>query len=292
MKRALDNVNRRMAQLARSGQRRSAFYTNLFSRQQQLAEMAALSSSQANVVQQADQVTQVQPKPSRNGILGLVLGTVSPTGRSSTRKVFAPAPVLGAQGLKSTRVGGTAMRGFWKREDKLERELRAQRPEPRAEFMQSIESRVNGKAYRRPTGSLRLGLAAALTVGMLVALASFGGLSYAATGVSHAVQAATHIVAPAHQAAPTVKSAPLSSAQAQYLVAMCFHRHTIYVDSHAARVLRALGATLGPCSGGRRTPPAVTTVICVKGTNVRVTLVNARALIKSHKATKGFCKKG
>ena len=76
VKRALDNVNRRMAQLARSGQRRSAFYTNLFSRQQQLAEMAALSSSQANVVQQADQVTQVQPKPSRNGILGLVLGLV------------------------------------------------------------------------------------------------------------------------------------------------------------------------------------------------------------------------
>jgi tyrosine-protein kinase len=76
VKRALDNVNRRMAQLARSGQRGSAFYTNLFSRQQQLAEMAALSSSQANVVQQADQVTQVQPKPTRNGILGLVLGLV------------------------------------------------------------------------------------------------------------------------------------------------------------------------------------------------------------------------
>jgi hypothetical protein len=88
-----------------------------------------------------------------------------------------------------------------------------------------------------------------------------------------------------------VKAQPLSSARAQYLVAMCFQRHTIYVDSHAARVLLALGATLGPCKGGRRTPPAVTTVICVKGTNVRVALVNARALIKSHKATKGFCKR-
>lgn len=184
------------------------------------------------------------------------------------------------------------MRGFWKREDSLERELRAQRPEPRAEFMQSLESRLDGKAYRRPARSFRLGLAAALTVGMLVALASFGGLSYAATGVSHAVKAATHLVAPAQTAAPTVKSAPLSSAQAQYLVAMCFHRQTIYVDSHAARVLIALGAKLGPCAGGRRTPPARTTVICVKGTNVRVSLVNARALIKSHKASKGFCKRG
>ena len=138
---------------------------------------------------------------------------------------------------------------------------------------------------------MRLGLAAALTIGMLVALASFGGLGYAATGVSHAVKAATHVVAPQHTAAPVVKAQPLSSARAQYLVAMCFHRHTIYVDSHASRVLLRLGATLGPCQGGRRTPPAVTTVICVKGTNVRVALVNARALIKSHKAKKGVCKK-
>jgi hypothetical protein len=183
------------------------------------------------------------------------------------------------------------MRGFWKREDKLERELRAQRPEPRAEFMQSIESRVNGKAYRRPTGPLRLGLAAALTVGMLVALASFGGLSYAATGVSHAVKAATHVVAPAHKAAPTAKTAPLSSAQAQYLVAMCFFKHTIYVDSRAAKILRALGATLGPCKGGRRTPPTVTKVVCIKGHNVRVNAVNAASLVRAKKATKGFCKK-
>ncbi len=182
------------------------------------------------------------------------------------------------------------MRGFWKREDKLERELRAQRPEPRAEFMQSIESRIVGKAYRRPA-RLRLGLAAALTVGMLVALASFGGLSYAATGVSHAVKAATHVVAPAHQAKVAVPSAPLSSAQAQYLVAMCFLRHTIYVDSRAAKVLRALGATLGPCKGGRRTPPTTTKVVCIKGHNVRVNTVNAAALVRAKKAKAGFCKK-
>ena len=141
------------------------------------------------------------------------------------------------------------MRGFWKREDKLERELRAQRPEPRAEFMQSLESRVVGKAYRRPARSFRLGLAAALTVGMLVALASFGGLSYAATGVSHAVKAATHVVAPAHQAKVAVPSAPLSSAQAQYLVAMCFFGHTIYIDSRAAKIVRALGAQGRPVQG-------------------------------------------
>jgi len=183
------------------------------------------------------------------------------------------------------------MRGFWKREDKLERELRAQRPEPRADFLHSLATKVDGKAYRRPARPLRLGLAAALTVGMLVALASFGGLGYAATGVSHAVKAATHVVAPQHKAVDTGKSVPLSSAQAQYLVAMCFLHHTIYVDAHAAKILRALGAKDGPCVGGRRTPPETTKVVCIKGNNVRVTEENAAALIKAHKATKGFCKK-
>ena len=156
--------------------------------------------------------------------------------------------------------------------------------------MRALEDKVDGEAYRRSGRPLRLGLAVALTIGMLVALGSFGGLGYAATGVSHAVKAAAHVVAPQHTAAPVVKAQPLSSARAQYLVAMCFHRHTIYVDSHAARILERLGATLGPCRGGRRTPPAATTIVCVKGTNVRVTVANAAALIRLKKATKGICK--
>jgi hypothetical protein len=137
---------------------------------------------------------------------------------------------------------------------------------------------------------LRIGLAIALAVGMVSALGAFGGLSYAATGVTHAVQAAAHAVTPAHSNAPALKAQPLSSAKAQYLVAMCFFHHTIYVDSHAARILRLLGATDGPCKGGRRTPPTSTTVVCVKGHNIRVTTANGQALIKSKKAKRGFCK--
>lgn len=181
------------------------------------------------------------------------------------------------------------MKSFWRHGDRLERDLRAERPEPRAEFMQALEGKV-GKAYRRPARPFRLGLAAALTAGLLVAVGAFGGFSYAATGVQHAVKAATHAVAPTHQAAPKLKSYPLSSAQAQYLVAMCFLRHTIYVDSRAQRILEALGATLGPCKGGRRTPPEVTKVVCIKGKNVRLTAADALALVKAKKATAGFCK--
>ena len=183
------------------------------------------------------------------------------------------------------------MKSFWRHGDRLERDLRANRPEPSADFMQALEDKVGGKTYRRPARPIRLGLAAALTAALLVAVGAFGGFSYAATGVSHAVKAATHVVAPVHHAAPALKTQPLSSAQAQYLVAMCFLRHTIYVDSRAVRILLRFGATLGPCKGGHRTPPAATTVVCIKGTNVRVTVADAAKLIRANKAKKGFCKK-
>ena len=182
------------------------------------------------------------------------------------------------------------MKRFWRHGDRLEGELRAQRPEPRAGFMHALESRILGESHRQPARRLRLGLAAALTVGMITALGAFGGLGYAATGVTHAVQAATHVVAPAHKAAPVQKTQPLSSAQAQYLVAMCFLRHTIYVDSHAVRILERLGAKLGPCKGHRRRPPARTKVICIKGHNIRVTVTDGNALIKARKANRGFCR--
>ena len=200
------------------------------------------------------------------------------------------------------------MKRFRKHGDRLERELRAQRPEPRADFLHALESRIRSEGRWLPSRRLRLGLAGALTVAMLTAVGAFGGLGYAATGVQHAVHTATHVVAPAHKAAPVHKAAPaqaaaplqvaapvktvapISSGQAQYFVAMCFLRHTIYVDSRIARLLERLGAKLGPCKGGRRTPPAATKVICIKGHNIRVTAPNASALVKARKAQRGFCK--
>ncbi len=183
------------------------------------------------------------------------------------------------------------MKRFWKRGDGLERELRAQRPEPRMEFLRALESRMSGDRYRRPARSLRVGLVGALTAAMLISLAAFGGLGYAASGVSHAVSAATHVVAPSHNAAPAKTAQPLSSAQVQYLVTMCWFHHTIRVDSHAVRILEFLGAKLGAC-GGQQTPPVSKTVfICVKNHNVFVLPATARALVKAGKAKHGFCKR-
>jgi len=178
------------------------------------------------------------------------------------------------------------MKSFWRRDDDLERELRAQRPAPRPEFLSALESRIHGDRYRRPARSLRLGLAGALTAGMLVALAGFGGLSYAASGVTHAVAAAVHVVEPVHHATPSGK---LTSAMVQYKVQMCFKGHTVSVDSHAVGTLQANGATVGACSGGAFKPATKLVRLCFKAHNTQVAKKDVAALLKAG-FTKGFCK--
>jgi succinoglycan biosynthesis transport protein ExoP len=72
---ALKSVNARIRELRRGGGR-GALYASLVDRQQTLATMEALQTSNATVVKQADRAVQVQPTPKRNGILGLALGIV------------------------------------------------------------------------------------------------------------------------------------------------------------------------------------------------------------------------
>jgi Mrp family chromosome partitioning ATPase/capsular polysaccharide biosynthesis protein len=74
--RALARVNARIKELVRAHDRRSALYASLVERQQTLATMEALQTSNASVVKRAGGAVQVQPKPVRNGILGLALGIV------------------------------------------------------------------------------------------------------------------------------------------------------------------------------------------------------------------------
>jgi hypothetical protein len=177
---------------------------------------------------------------------------------------------------------------FWNRRDDLERRLRAERPKPREEFLDALETRIHDSRYR-PGRTLRVGVAVAVSGGMLAALAGFGGLGYAATGVSHAVKSAVHVVAPAHKAAPAVA---LSSAKAQYKVQMCLRGHTISVDSHAIGGLTNAGATPGACTGGAFTPATKLVRACFKGQNIQVTTTARVALLKAKLGvTSGFCKK-
>jgi hypothetical protein len=73
----------------------------------------------------------------------------------------------------------------------LERELRAGRPQPRADFSQALadEVRSSRAVTRSPLG--RVGLALAFSGLIVVALASFGGIGYASSAASHAVKKPT-----------------------------------------------------------------------------------------------------
>jgi hypothetical protein len=177
---------------------------------------------------------------------------------------------------------------FWKRDDGLERELRALRREPRPEFVQAIVSKIQGDRYRRPARSLRLGLVGALTIGMLAALAAFGGLGYAASGVSRAVESAVHVVSPAQKASP---DGALSSASAQYVVAMCLRGHTIFVDNHAIKGIQRAGGTLGPCSGAAAPAGSKKLVfVCFRSQSIKVQKRSVPAMVAAG-AKKGKCKK-
>jgi Mrp family chromosome partitioning ATPase/capsular polysaccharide biosynthesis protein len=73
---ALRSVNDRIAALEAAGDGGSTLHASLVDRQATLATMAALQTSNATVVEDAPPALQVQPKPVRNGILGLALGIV------------------------------------------------------------------------------------------------------------------------------------------------------------------------------------------------------------------------
>lgn len=178
------------------------------------------------------------------------------------------------------------MRITWKRENELERQLRAQRPEPRHELISEITGAV-GRSRARRSGLRARGIAVVLTAAMLVALATTGGLSYAASGVTHAAKAAKHAVAPAKHAKPSTR---VGSAQAQYFVAVCFHGGTIRVDSSAEHILAGAGAQPGACKGGSFAPRAKQKWMCIAGQNVRVNRADRAKLAQVKGVTRGFCK--
>jgi hypothetical protein len=80
------------------------------------------------------------------------------------------------------------MRGFNTGND-LERKLRAHRPQPRAAFVESLTDHVREARTVRRRRPARFAFAGALTLGLLAALASVGGLGYAANAAKTAAVA-------------------------------------------------------------------------------------------------------
>jgi tyrosine-protein kinase len=88
LERARLEVAKRIAQLDRAGKPNSALYASLVDKEQQLATMEALQTSNAFVVHSAEDGDLVQPRPLRNGILGLALALVLGLGLAFLREAL------------------------------------------------------------------------------------------------------------------------------------------------------------------------------------------------------------
>jgi hypothetical protein len=77
---------------------------------------------------------------------------------------------------------------------RLERDLRAERPEPRADFLLGLSKHVAESRPRRQRRPSRVAFALALTTFMVGSFASFGGLGYAASGGTSAVNVVKKVV--------------------------------------------------------------------------------------------------
>lgn len=76
LQRARAEVAGRLRQLEDLGQQETPLYASLADKEQQLRTMEALQTANTFVVREADRAEQVQPRPVRNGVLGLALGLV------------------------------------------------------------------------------------------------------------------------------------------------------------------------------------------------------------------------
>jgi RTX calcium-binding nonapeptide repeat (4 copies) len=127
--------------------------------------------------------------------------------------------------------------------DGLESDLRRHRPEPREDFVRELEARVSADRPVRRGARGRFGLAAAMTAALLVVLGAFGGMSYAASGVTHAAKA----VAVVFKFTPH-KVGSISAAADEYdKVTLCHNGHEISVAQSAVPAHLAQGDTLGAC---------------------------------------------
>ena len=95
------------------------------------------------------------------------------------------------------------------------------RPPRRPEFTTLLGARVRAQVGEPRIRSLRFGLAVALTVAIVISLASVGELGYAASASKRVVEAVRHVVDPGTKTRRTVAHG--TAAQGQYKVTICHY---------------------------------------------------------------------
>lgn len=117
------------------------------------------------------------------------------------------------------------MRRFWKRRREpvdLETVLRASRPDPSREFVDDLAGRIRARRSRASGfARARVAFAVGLTVALVSALASVGGLGYAASGAERAVKAAARVVGAPAAKPKQQKVVRRNAAANQYKTTIC-----------------------------------------------------------------------
>jgi hypothetical protein len=128
------------------------------------------------------------------------------------------------------------MKRLWNRRaggDDLEVELRANRPEPRPEFVQAVAQRVEADGRRRRPGRSRTALAGALSALTFAALVAGGGLGYAASAMQSVVDQVERVASPSSDP----KTASKTPSQTQYRPGKgCGDRNHIHERKHQCKV--------------------------------------------------------
>jgi hypothetical protein len=121
-----------------------------------------------------------------------------------------------------------------RRRNGIEGRLRHARAEPRTAFVEALAERAAGGSPRSP-GWSRLAFAASLAVMMLGTFASFGGLSYAASGGTKALRTIEKVTT-AHKVVVSHSSASSQYPKAKAAAAVA--------GKHVKRVVKAKPVTL------------------------------------------------
>jgi hypothetical protein len=100
------------------------------------------------------------------------------------------------------------VRRFWNRRagDDLEAKLRANRPQPRPDFVESVARRAHADGRHRAPASSRTALAGVVSALTVLAFTLAGGLGYAASGVDTVIDRAKDVVSPT--SSPQAKGKP------------------------------------------------------------------------------------
>ena len=131
--------------------------------------------------------------------------------------------------------------GFRKRETDLERELRAQRPQPREEFVRSLSKLVEPVSRPRRSALPKVALVAAVTAVLAASLGVTGALGSAGGSIHIFGSSIVHLISPAHPSTDTVVVSPKIGASTSTRPSSATHQTTTTTTTTTTSPNGALG---------------------------------------------------